>query len=79
MSDNALEERRARASARASWPGRRTTLDAMEGGEFVPGNPEERLALVFELSERAWALSGKPWPDSDRSRWPGKVIRPVKD
>ena len=51
----------------------------MEGGEFVPGTPEERLALVFELSERAWALSGKPWPESDRSRWPGKVIRPVKD
>ena len=78
MSDNAQDERAARAAARASWPGRLTTLEEMEGGEVVPGTPEQRLALLLELSEAAWALSGKPWPDRDRSRWPGRVIRPAE-
>lgn len=77
MMDDAEElARRKRAEARAGWPGKVTTLEGMECGAYVPGTPEDRLRILHALSERAWALSGKPWPSKDRSTWPGKVIRP---
>jgi hypothetical protein len=37
--------------------------------------PEERLRLVKELSERAWALSGRPVPCYSRSEIPVRVTR----
>lgn len=35
----------------------------------------ERLQMVREASERAWALSGRPFPDDDRASMPGRVRR----
>jgi hypothetical protein len=34
---------------------------------------EERLLLLRELSERAWALSGRPFPSYSRSQIPVRV------
>jgi hypothetical protein len=36
---------------------------------------EDRLRLVRRLTERAWALAGKPIPDVPRSRWPVRITR----
>ena len=38
--------------------------------------PEERLAMVWELTMRAWALSGRPIPSYERSEMPVVVRRP---
>ena len=39
--------------------------------------PEERLAMVVELSRRMWTLTGRPVPSYARSAMPGRVIRPA--
>lgn len=36
---------------------------------------EERLAILSELSERAWALTGRPVPTYERSDIPIRVTR----
>jgi hypothetical protein len=36
---------------------------------------EERLAILQDLSERAWALSGKPFPSYSRSEIPVRIVR----
>lgn len=37
---------------------------------------EERLAMLWELSGRAWALTGRPFASYRREEMPGRVIRP---
>lgn len=39
----------------------------------VGGTAAERLALVRELSERMWALSGRPVPTYTRATIPAKL------
>ena len=36
---------------------------------------EERLAMLRELTERAWRLSGQPFPTYPRHDVPGRVAR----
>lgn len=36
----------------------------------------QRLAMVWQLTQDAWACSGKPIPDYHRAQAPGRVIRP---
>jgi hypothetical protein len=37
--------------------------------------PEERLAMVWELTARAWALTGQPLPEYDRRAVPVMIRR----
>lgn len=37
--------------------------------------PEQRLAMVAELSRRMWELTGRPIPSYTRAEMPGQVIR----
>ena len=37
--------------------------------------PEERLAILAELTERAWSLTGKLFPEYGRQDIPANVIR----
>ncbi|MGH7534017.1 MAG: hypothetical protein ACREMG_00380 [Gemmatimonadales bacterium] len=37
--------------------------------------PEERLAMVWELSARMWELTGQALPSYTRATMPGRVIR----
>jgi hypothetical protein len=39
--------------------------------------PEQRLAMVAELSHRMWTLTGQPVPSYTRSTMPGRVLRPA--
>jgi hypothetical protein len=69
----------ARAAARARWPGLKTTLAEAPGDDLSASTTaEERVAMVWELSAQAWALTGRPWPEYSRAEMPGRVIRPVK-
>ena len=49
-----------------------------EPGDDLSGSttPEQRLAMVWELTMRAWALTGRPLPEYDRRRIPVKIHRP---
>jgi hypothetical protein len=69
------EARRQRAAARASWPIHRTTLGAPDS-ERVDASLGERVAMVYELTLAAWAMSGRPMPTYRRSEMPGRVLRP---
>jgi hypothetical protein len=66
-----------RAARRASWP-ISIHRQGSEPGEDLSATTtaEERLAMVWELSVRAWALSGREWPEYERNTMPGRVIRP---
>ena len=37
--------------------------------------PEQRLAMVAELSRRMWELTGRPVPSYPRAAMPGRVLR----
>ena len=37
--------------------------------------PAERLAMVWELTARAWALTGTPVPSYDRGAMPIVIVR----
>ena len=39
--------------------------------------PEERLAMVWELTARAWMLTGAALPTYRRAETPVQVIRPA--
>ena len=42
----------------------------LAGGSRVGGSGDERVALVTELSEMAWAQTGRPLPDYTRATMP---------
>lgn len=69
-----------RAAARATWPGRVVSLQELQAEEDLSANTsvDERLGMMRELAEAAWALSGKPLPSYPRSQMPGRIIRGVR-
>lgn len=68
-----------RDTDRSSWPVRRFRLGS-EPSDDLRGQTTaaERLAMMWELAERAWLLSGRGVPDYDRASIPGRVIRPSR-
>lgn len=46
-----------------------------EPPEAPPATSEERISLLVELTEAAWAMTGQPWPSLPRAQWPGRVRR----
>lgn len=62
---------------RRAWPVRIYRLGE-EPGEDLSSvtTPEERIAMVWELSARMWELTGRPLPSYTRGAMPGRVIRP---
>ena len=75
---NSAEEAARRARARASWPGLKTTLAEAPGAEDLSASttPEQRLAMMWELTLGAWSLTGLPLPDYTRATMPGRLVRP---
>lgn len=68
---------RARAAARAAWPGHKGTLaDAHDAVDLsATTSVDERLAMMWPLSRDAWAASGRPFPTYSRAEMPGVVLR----
>ncbi len=59
-----------------SWPARAYRLGAEPGDDLsAVSTPEERLAMVAELSRRMWELSGRAVPSYPRAAIPGRVLR----
>ena len=79
------QERAARTAARAAWPIRRFRLGEEPGDDLsATTTAAERLAMVWELTLDAWALTGKPLPTYTRAETPILAVtsavrrRPVK-
>jgi hypothetical protein len=69
------QERAARAMARAAWPIRRYRLGEEPGDDLsATTTAGERLAMVWELTLDAWALTGKPLPAYSRSETPLRIV-----
>jgi len=70
---SSFEERK---RARAAWPIRRVGLrdepltDARDNSTV-----DERIALVWTLTRRQWAFSGRAVPTYARSEMPGSIVR----
>jgi hypothetical protein len=63
-------------SDRRHWPVRKYRLGDEPGDDLSSTTTaEERVAMVWELTQRAWALSGRPIPDYERSEMPVHVRR----
>jgi hypothetical protein len=76
MSDEDAARARARAQARADWPGALTTLEAQSDAIIVRhGTPAERVAMVWQITLDVWASSGRELPEYSRATMPGRIIR----
>jgi hypothetical protein len=53
--------------------GRILALGDEEPTEVPPSTSKERIALLVQLTEAAWAMTGQPWPSLPRAQWPGRV------
>jgi len=66
-----------RAKARNNWPIRKTRLgDEDELSLLSTTQPDERLAMMWQLTLDAWAASGRKIPDYPRDQTPGVLISP---
>jgi hypothetical protein len=70
---SSFEERR---RARAGWPIRKVALGHEELTDARDTSTvDERIALVWTLTRRQWAFSGRPMPTYTRADMPGSVVR----
>ena len=61
-------------SDRSRMTARVVSLHSDEAGDArVSGTPEERLALLAELSRRMWALTQRPVPAYTRATMPVRL------
>lgn len=75
-SDESGSDEGRRARQRATWPIRKFALgEEPDENLSAVTTGEERLAMMWELSRRAWLLSGRPMPDYERATMPGRVLR----
>jgi len=65
-------------ASRQHWPIRVCLLGEGPGDDLSAcTTPEQRIAMVWELTRRMWTLTGRAWPDYARAAMPGRVIRPA--
>ena len=67
---------RERAARRRNWVLQGTRLGD-EQRDDLSGitTPEERIAMVWELTARMWELTGRPRPSYTRATMPVRVVR----
>ena len=66
------EERRA---ARANWPVRKFRLGEEPVDDFSAYTPGERMMMVEQMTNDAWASAGLPMPQYSRREMPVRIIR----
>ena len=70
------DERERRAARRGAWAGRVIRLeDEGRDDRLRDTTPAERLGMMWRLALDAWASSGRPLPDYERSEVPGRMVR----
>lgn len=68
-------ERRARAERRGSWPIRKHTLSETPREDLSScTTAEEQIAMMWELTVQALALSGLPMPNYSRGEIPIRIV-----
>ncbi len=68
--------REQRRAARASWPVNAHPLGEEPGDTLLAATTvQQRLAMVWRLTQDAWASAGRRIPEYRRSEAPGRVIR----
>lgn len=74
--NNRVSSEEKRRRKRKTWPIRRFALGE-EPSEDIAAytTPEERLAMVWELTLRAWRLAGRAIPRYPRHKAPGRLLR----
>jgi hypothetical protein len=71
------QDAEARRRARANWP-----IVRHDAGEAASDDisdvttPVQRVAMMAELANTAWAVAGRPLPGYDRRNIPGRLFRP---
>ena len=72
------EEREKRRAARANWPIVKSTLAEQGRDDDISAHTtmEQRLEMMFTISARGWALTGREWPAYSRAEMPTRLIRP---
>ncbi|MEO8903181.1 MAG: hypothetical protein ABI488_13755 [Polyangiaceae bacterium] len=66
--------RRARAMARAAYPGEIVSLGTPKPALYAHLSPLERLAQMSALCRAQWLASGGVIADRPRAEWSGKVF-----
>lgn len=79
--DDEQKARRERALARQNWPVRRYRLGEEPGDDLSATTTlEQRITMVWQLTQDAWASAGKPVPIYTRAETPIRIVpSPVKD
>jgi hypothetical protein len=78
MSEEA-DSREDRRRGRSSWPVHRYLLGHEPGDDLsATTTPQQRLAMVWELTLRAYRLADRPLPRYARSEMPGRILRPQR-
>jgi len=71
-----IDGRARRAAGRAGWPVERTTLGVSQADDLrATTTAEERLDMMWDLAQDAWAMHGRPTRAYTRSEAPGRLIR----
>lgn len=65
----------ARRLARATWPVRKYALGREPSDNLSLLSVSDRVAMVWRVTQDAWALGKLPVPDYARADIPGRVIR----
>ena len=65
----------ARLAARANWPVRKFRLGEEPVDDFSAYTMAERMMMVEQLSNDAWASAGLPMPRYSRREMPVRIIR----
>jgi hypothetical protein len=64
-----------RRAARGTWPVSVHALGESNDDLSDLTTPAERIAMMKELAESAWRLSGRPLQSDRRSEIPGRLFR----
>lgn len=73
--ENDDEARRRRAEARKNWPVRFFPLGQEPGDDLsATTTASERVAMVWTLTQDAWAAAGRPIPTYSRAETPIRFI-----
>lgn len=62
------------ANDRASWPVRKGRIGDREPNPYAHLSPEERVGMMWELTQTAWAFMGHPDVDPTLQRHIGRVV-----
>ena len=70
------DARRVLGAPHGAWPAAVYRLGEEPGDDLsAVTTAEQRVAMVWELTARMWALTGRPLPSYARAEMPVKVVR----